>query len=187
MRRARFTKSIRRRRAHSSCAICRAVGWGRTRESCGRACLRSRTGRRTKNSVGSCIGGKFPLAHGRSDASELVRELERRHPEGWAMNLAESFFAIVQRRGRDVFPYVMRHLNRVWRGWFARGSYGKMADYAREQGWWDMWSALIRVCSAPREFNKEVLRLLDDRTSPESGVVGSLLALRGASRGWKWP
>jgi len=43
------------------------------------------------------------------EPSELIRELERRHPEGFALNLAESFYRIVKRRGRDVFPYIMRH------------------------------------------------------------------------------
>src|SRR6266496_3489479 len=67
------------------------------------------------------------------DAAELVREMQKRHPEGWRLNLAESFYRIVERRGRDVFPYLMRHLRSVWGGWFTRGSYGKMADYAREK------------------------------------------------------
>ena len=121
------------------------------------------------------------------DASELVRELEKRHPEGWGMNLAEGFYQLVQRRGRDVFPYVMRHLRQVWGGWLTRGSYGKMADYARERGWWDLWSALIRVCSGPKEFNKEIRSLLEKQSLPENQVIERLLALAGASREWNWP
>ncbi len=121
------------------------------------------------------------------DASELVRELEKRHPEGWGMNLAEGFYQLVQRRGRDVFPYVMRHLRQVWGGWLTRGSYGKMADYARERGWWDLWSALIRVCSGPKEFNKEIRSLLEKQSLPEKQVIERLLALAGASREWNWP
>jgi hypothetical protein len=121
------------------------------------------------------------------DAGELVRELERRHPEGAALNLAESFYRIVERRGRDVFPYVMRHLRSVWGGWFTRGSYGKMADYAREKGWWDLWAALMRVCSGSSEFNKEVRLLVDDTSQPEAQIVERLMALAGASREWNWP
>lgn len=120
------------------------------------------------------------------DGAELVRELEKRHPEGWGVNLADGFYQLVRRRGRDVFPYVMRHLRQVWGSWFGRGSYGKMADYAREQGWWDFWSALIRVCSAPKEFNKEVLALLENRGLPEKDVVERLLTLAGVSREWNW-
>lgn len=121
------------------------------------------------------------------DAGELCRALEKRHPEGWGLNLAESFYQIVQKRGRDVFPYVIRHLNQVWRGWLGRGSYGKIADYAREQGWWDLWSALIRACSSGKEFNKQVETLLDNQTPPEEITIERLLALAGASREWNWP
>ncbi len=121
------------------------------------------------------------------DPSALVQELERRHPEGWNLNLAEGFFQLVQRRGRDVFPYVMRHLRQVWGGWLTRGSYGKMADYAGERGWWDLWAALIRTCSGAREFNKHVLALLEDQSTPEKAVVERLLALAGVSREWNWP
>jgi hypothetical protein len=103
------------------------------------------------------------------------------------VNLADGFYQLVQRRGRDVFPYVMRHLRQVWGGWFTRGSYGKMADYAREQGWWDLWSALIRTCSGPKEFNKEVLVLLENRALPEQAIIERLLALAGVSREWSWP
>src|SRR3954465_4911739 len=81
------------------------------------------------------------------DPGELGQELEKRHPQGWGLNLADGFFQLVQRREREVFPYVMRHLQQVWGGWLTRGSYGKLADLAREKGWWDLWSALIRVCS----------------------------------------
>ena len=114
------------------------------------------------------------------DGGELCRELEKRHPEGMGANLAEGFFQLVQRRGRDVFPYIIRHLNQVWRSWFARGSYGKMADYAREKGWWDLWSALIRTCSSSKEFNKQVLELVENRILPEKNVVERLLALAGS-------
>ncbi len=120
------------------------------------------------------------------DSAELLQELEKRHPEGWGINLADSFYQLVQRRGRDVFPYVMRHLRQVWGGWLMRGSYGKMADYARQKGWWDLWSALIRVCSGSKEFNKEVLALLEDRSLPEKTVVERLLMLAGVSREWNW-
>src|ERR1051325_10770520 len=120
------------------------------------------------------------------DSVALVQELEKRHPEGWGMNLADGFLQLVQRRGRDVFPYVMRHLRQVWAGWLTRGSYGKMADYAREKGWWDLWSALIRVCSRPKESNKEVMALLEDEKLPEKEIVQRLLLLAGVSREWNW-
>jgi len=121
------------------------------------------------------------------DPAKLVRELQKRHPEGWGFNLVEGFYQLVQRRGRDVFPYVMRHLRSVWGGWFTRGSYGKMADYARDKGWWDLWAALMRVCSGSSEFNKEVRSLVENTTLPEQQIVERLMALAGASREWNWP
>lgn len=121
------------------------------------------------------------------DPGELCRELERRHPEGSNANLADGFLALVQARGREVFPYVSRHLQQVWRGWLRRGSYGKLADYARERGWWDLWSGLIRTCSSAKEFSRHVLDLVESRDLPEAEVVGRLLALAGASREWNWP
>jgi hypothetical protein len=120
------------------------------------------------------------------DSAQLNLELERRHPEGWGFNLADGFYQLVQRRGRDVFPYVMSHLRQVWGGWFTRGHYGKMADYAREKGWWDLWAALIRTCSGAGEFNKEVLALLGSSALSEKDVVARLLALAGVSREWNW-
>ena len=121
------------------------------------------------------------------DSPELVDELEKRHPQGGWFNLADGFYQIVQRRGRDVFPYVMRHLQEVWGGWLARGKYGKLADYAREKGWWDLWAALVRTCSAQKEFQTEVQRLINDRATPEGDIVRRLLALAGGSREWNWP
>jgi hypothetical protein len=122
-----------------------------------------------------------------SDGTELVRELEKRHPEAWGLNLSDAFFQIVRYRGRDVLPYVMRRLRQVWGGWFSRGSYGKMVDYAQERGWWDLWSALIRVCSTTKEFNKEIHSLLESKTLSETDVAERLLALAGVSREWNWP
>lgn len=120
------------------------------------------------------------------DTDELLQELQKHHLEGWSLNLADGFYQLVQWRGRDVLPYVMRHLKQVWSGWLTRGSYGKMADFAREKGWWDLWSALIRVCSGPKEFNKEVSRLLEERNLREETVIERLLMLAGVSREWNW-
>jgi hypothetical protein len=62
-----------------------------------------------------------------------------------------------------------------------------MADFARDKGWWDLWSALIRACSSPKEFNQQVLDLVENRSQPEKDVVKRMLALAGASREWNWP
>lgn len=120
------------------------------------------------------------------DSVELGRELELRHPEGWGMNLADGFFKLVERRERDVFPYVMRHLRQVWRGWLMRGKYGKLADYARTKGWWDLWAALVRTCGEAKEFNQEILRLVEDTRLDPDEVEYRLLMLAGVSREFNW-
>jgi len=47
------------------------------------------------------------LAEKEKDPETLVRELERRHPEGGYLNLAGIFHQLVEQRGRDVMPYVL--------------------------------------------------------------------------------
>ncbi len=137
--------------------------------------------------LGDWIAECLNLCESIRDSAELCLELERRHPEGWSINLADGFLEIVRARGRDVFPYIIRHLQQVWRGWFSRGKYGEMADYAREKGWWDLWAALIRTCASQKEFSKQVEQLVEDRNLPEKDTVERLLALAGASREWNWP
>jgi hypothetical protein len=121
------------------------------------------------------------------DPAELDAELEKRTPEGWSINLADGFFQLLQKRGRDVFPYITRHLHRVWKSFILRGAYGKMADYAREQGWWDLWAALVRTCAGQKEFNREISSLLENTTLPEKDVVARLLMLAGVSREFNLP
>jgi hypothetical protein len=75
----------------------------------------------------------------------------------------------------------------VWSSWFGRGGYGKMADFARDQGWWDLWAALVRTCAGHKEFNREISSLLENTTLPESDAVARLLMLAGVSREWNWP
>ena len=120
------------------------------------------------------------------DNEPLVRELEKRHPEGYGVNVADGFLQLVKKRGRDVFPYVQRHLQQVWGSWFGRGSYGKIADYARERGWWDFWAALVRTCSGEKEFNQEIARLVEDKKLPEQTIIQRLLSLAGVSREWNF-
>ncbi len=122
-----------------------------------------------------------------SDGAALVLELEKRHPEGWGLNLAEGFYAVVRHRGADVLPYVMRHLRQARGGLLRRGSYGKMADYARRQGWWGFWAALVRACSGRKEFNREVRAILESKSLPEEDAVERLSALAGVSREWNLP
>ncbi len=120
------------------------------------------------------------------DTAELNTELERRHPVGWGLNLAEPFLQLARQRGRDVFPYLMRHLRQVWGGWLGRGNYGKMVDLAAERGWWDRWAALLRTCAGQKEFNAVVRSLLGDSGLGGTTTTKRLLMLAGVSREWNW-
>lgn len=119
--------------------------------------------------------------------TELCAELEKRHPEGALLNLSETLLAILKKRGRDVFPYIARHLRHVRGGLLGRGAHGGMLELAAEKGWWDLWSALVRSSATADDFSKHVQRLVEDRRTPEAIVIERLRALAGASREWNWP
>lgn len=119
-----------------------------------------------------------------SDPDALCAALQQRHPEGLGLELGNAFFRLVQKRGQDVFPYVQKHLRQVGGGQFFRGGYGKMLDLARKKGWWGLWAALLRICSRPKEYNRELLGLLRKRSLEEDEVRRRLLMLAGVSREW---
>ncbi len=118
-----------------------------------------------------------------TDAGALCDALERRHPEGWGLDLGKQMYAITRARGRDVLPYLMAHLRDVWSGWL-RGGYDRMLDLARQEGWEDLWAALLRVCSRPKEYNREVARLVEEGGERPRR---QLLMLTGVSREYNFP
>lgn len=124
------------------------------------------------------------LCRNTPEAAALCTRLHEHHPEGWGLELGARIVRLVEARGRDVVPYVLRHLQDVWPRWFGRGGYGKLLDTAHAKGWWDLWSGLLRVSAAPEDWNKAVRRLAGDRTLPESEVTRRLLLLTGVAREW---
>src|SRR5262249_35721234 len=61
----------------------------------------------------------------------------------------------------------------------------RLLDHAGAQGWWDVWSVLLRKEDNAR-YNKEVLALVEDRRQPEELVFRRLVMLSGASSEWNW-
>jgi hypothetical protein len=139
---------------------------------------------------------QVPLKRWRQDALEACAQvqdpaalcalLERRHPVEMWRNLGEPFIELIERRGRDVLPYIGKHLRQVWTPWLTQGSYGRLVALARQRGWWDLWAGAVRTCARPKDFNAEVQALLDQRALPEATVRERLLLLAGVGREWNW-
>ena len=116
------------------------------------------------------------------DSEELVCELEQRHPSGFNRSLGAGFQKLLERRGRDVVPYVLRHLTSVRHGVFTGGDYKQLLDLARERGWWDLWAAIVRACANFKEFNAEVTSLASGDRLSRVDAARRLAMLCGVSR-----
>jgi hypothetical protein len=128
------------------------------------------------------------LSESVSEPAQLCAELERRQPEGYDLQLGMTLYRLVERRGRDVLPYVQKHLHTVYRSWWGSGrdGYKKLVQLAAAREWWDLWSALVRTCSQPQEYNTEVAGLLKDSRHGDVEVQRRLLMLTGISREWNF-
>jgi hypothetical protein len=118
----------------------------------------------------------------------LVEALEQRHPAHWIQDAATPFLELARRRGRDVVPYLLRHLQDVRQPWgpFNRG-FAQLVELAREREWLDLWSALMRTSAAPKTYNAEVLALLQRSKLPGDEVRRRLLLLTGVGREVNFP
>lgn len=126
------------------------------------------------------------LAEEIEDPGRLVQELERRHPsETYGHDLSGGFYALAQARGRDVVPYILKHLDTLWSYYGQKSKQSKLRDHAREQGWWDLWSVLVRK-GENDQYNKEVLALAEDESQPDEVIFHRLVMLSGASGEWNW-
>lgn len=117
-----------------------------------------------------------------ADPAQLCQELETHHP--WSVfgsDLGVGFLALYRRRGADVVPYVQNHLAQVR---FAPGKwYPALRDLALENGLHTFHCQLIRLCSAPEEFQKTVVTLLQDSTQTDDEVISQLYLLTGITAG----
>jgi hypothetical protein len=102
------------------------------------------------------------LAEKLRDPAELDKTLEQHHPRGWDLDLVNGFWELVRARGRDVVPYVLRHMTEVYaRGWGERRAYKAMVAHAEKEGWDDVWAALLRSSSHGNEYDEAVADLVD--------------------------
>lgn len=118
-----------------------------------------------------------------SDAAALLTALERVHPQGWDLKgIGPVFVELLQARGRDVFPYVVRHMADLRRLWFRDDGYRPLLALARAQGWWDLWAEVMRAGATPAAFDGAVLELVEDRALPDAEARHRLRLLAGVSR-----
>jgi hypothetical protein len=121
------------------------------------------------------------------ESQKLLDTLEQHHPEGYGLDLGDTFYRLVEKQGPHVLPYVMKHLKQVWSGSWFRSGYDKMLDLARKREWFDLWAALLRICAQAKEYNREVGLLLDDPKLTDRAAIRRLLMLSGVSREWNLP
>lgn len=126
------------------------------------------------------------LAQQIRESHELTEELERRHPEGWGLDLSAGAIKLLEGRGRDVMPYIRAKLSDLLGEWFSNRAQ-PFVKLAERNGWWDLWAAVIRANHNPQLFNEAVGDLLADRAITENDRIGRLKALAGVSREWNWP
>lgn len=122
-----------------------------------------------------------------ADPAALVEQLRKRHLEGWNLDYGPGFHDLLERRGRDVFPYVLPRIAGLAKGWGTRGSVSSLLKLAIRNQWTELWASLIRTAVEPAAYVTEIERLVDDRTSRSDGdAVRLLLMLTGASHEWNF-
>lgn len=126
------------------------------------------------------------LADGIPEVARLNDALEERHLSGYGIERSATMIKLLEKRGRDVMPYVRAHLDDLVGGW--RGDPVKpVLDLATKNGWWDLWASAIRSGRGNQHFNKAVEALVKDEALDELARVERLKALAGVSREWNWP
>jgi hypothetical protein len=127
------------------------------------------------------------LADAVLEQAELNRLLENRHLEGYGIERSASVLKLLERRGRDVMPYVRAKLGETIGGWSRHDPAQRFADLAESKGWWDLWSASIRTSTNAKLFNERIGRLMRDEALSDETRRERLRALAGVSREWNWP
>lgn len=127
------------------------------------------------------------LADAVVERAELNRVLENRHLEGYGIARGGTVLKLLERRGRDVMPYVRAKLEETIGGWGNDKEATWFIDLAERKGWWDLWSATARAATYPKLFNDCVRKLMLNQSLRDDVRRERLTALAGVSREWNWP
>jgi hypothetical protein len=127
------------------------------------------------------------LAEAVIEQAELNRVLENRHLEGYGIARGATVLKLLDRRGRDVMPYVRAKLDETVGGWGKDKDAQRFIDIAERNGWWDLWSATARAAGDPKLINECVGKLMSNQALSDDVRRERLKALAGVSREWNWP
>jgi hypothetical protein len=127
------------------------------------------------------------LADAVVEQAELNRVLENRHLEGYGIKRGGTVLKLLERRGRDVMPYVRAKLQETIGGWGKDDDAMRFVELAASKGWWDLWAATVRVATYPKLLNECVGKIMHDEPLTDEMRRERLTALAGVSREWNWP
>jgi len=127
------------------------------------------------------------LAEAVIEQAELNRVLENRHLEGYGIERGATVLKLLERRGRDVMPYVRAKLQDTIGGWGRNDRTQQFVELAERNGWWDLWSAALRAGHNQKLYNDCVDKLMRAEGVSDVARRERLLALAGTSREWNWP
>jgi hypothetical protein len=125
------------------------------------------------------------LASFLSDPGALNQALEDRHLQGYRIDYANTVIDLVERRGRDVMPYIRAKLVDIVGGWGRDKEAQRLIALAEQKGWWDLWSATARA--APTKIFQAAVGKTMDTGLPPAVARERLNVLAGVSREWNWP
>ncbi|HNV69057.1 MAG TPA: gliding motility protein [Candidatus Ozemobacteraceae bacterium] len=120
------------------------------------------------------------------ETADLCDQLEKIHPEGWGLNLGDTFARMLMISGLDAWPYIRRHLFQIHQGLLFKTAYDTILEYARGMRWWQVWAALLKTRGGQKEFNREINLLLQDQDSKPEAVQERLLLLTGVAQEWNF-
>lgn len=126
------------------------------------------------------------LVQSETDVGKLNDELTERHPDGYRLDVTPTLIDILEKRGREVFPYVQGKLKDAIGGWGRDKEAKRIVDLAAKRGWWDLWTAALRLGDG-KKYQEGVASVLDDRALSEDVQRERLRALAGVSQEWNWP
>src|SRR5262249_37673091 len=127
------------------------------------------------------------LADAVVEQAELNRVLENRHLEGYGIEHGATVLKLLERRGRDVMPYVRAKLQETIGAWGKDKEAKWFSDLAERRGWWALWSATARASTYPKLLNECIRKLINDQSLSDAVRRERLAVLAGVSREWNWP